>query len=133
MHFSLIPSYKNNLQKSYSFFGILSTRFFLFSHIIYIGTGDGLLPNGTKPLPIQFWPLISQVLWHSYESNFTSSVQATILYNEPEYHTFSTIVTSTGGQWVNCGLVHGGAVTSHKQELPVRRQIRRRPSGFELN
>ena len=30
----------------------------------------------------QCWLLISEVLWHSLESNFTANAQATILYNE---------------------------------------------------
>ena len=47
-----------------------------------IGVGNGLLPDGTKPL---FEPMLTsqyyQVLWHSPESNFTVSTQANTLYN----------------------------------------------------
>ena len=47
----------------------------------------------------QCWPLISEVLWCSPESNFTMSAQATILHNEN--YTFIISVTSPRGQWVN--------------------------------
>ena len=42
----------------------------------------------------QCCPLISDILWHSPESNFTVSTPATIPYNEFENHTFKNIVTS---------------------------------------
>ena len=45
-----------------------------------IGSGNGLLPDGTKPLPEPMLTFISEVLWHSPESNFTVSIQAIILY-----------------------------------------------------
>ena len=38
----------------------------------------------------QCWQLISEVLWHSPESIFIVSTQATILYNEFENYTFLT-------------------------------------------
>ena len=47
------------------------------------GSGNGLLPDGTKPLPEPMLiSLIGEIMWHSPESNFTASAQATILYHE---------------------------------------------------
>ena len=43
---------------------------------------------------------ISEVLWHSPESNFTVSAQATILHNEFE-NIFKSIATTPRCQWVN--------------------------------
>ena len=50
----------------------------------------------------QCWLLISQILWHSPESNFTLTAHATILYNEFENHTFKIPATSPRGEPVNC-------------------------------
>ena len=47
-----------------------------------IGSGNGLLPDGTKPLPAPMLILISEVLWHLPESYFTASVQTTIPYDD---------------------------------------------------
>ena len=41
-----------------------------------------------------------EAMWHSPESNFTVSAQATILYNEFENHTFEIAATSPSGHWV---------------------------------
>ena len=49
----------------------------------------------------QWWLLMSEVLWHSSESNFTASTQGTILYNEFKNFTFKIPATSPRGQWVN--------------------------------
>ena len=48
----------------------------------------------------QCW-LLSEVWWHSPESNFTACVPATILYNESENYTFTITATYPRGQWVN--------------------------------
>ena len=48
----------------------------------------------------QCWFLISEVLWHSPESNLTVSSQDTALYHEFENNIFKIIATSTRGQWV---------------------------------
>ena len=48
----------------------------------------------------QWLHVISEVLWHSLESNFTTSAQATILCNEFENYTFEIAATSSRGQWV---------------------------------
>ena len=66
--------------------------------------GNDLLPDGTKPLPEpgmsnihpclnQCRLLISKVLWHSHESNFTTTTHANILYNEFENYTLKIITT----------------------------------------
>ena len=49
----------------------------------------------------QWWLLMSEVLWHSFESNFTASAQGTLLYNEFKNFTFKIPATSPRGQWVN--------------------------------
>ena len=51
---------------------------------VNIGSCYSLLPDVTKPLPESMFILISAVMWHSSESNFTASVKSTILYNEFE-------------------------------------------------
>ena len=48
----------------------------------------------------QCWHLISMVLWHLNESNFTGCARATILYNNFENDTFWLIATFPRGQWV---------------------------------
>ena len=45
--------------------------------------------------------IISEVLWHTPESEFMVSAQATILYNEFENYTFKIAFISPRGQWVN--------------------------------
>ena len=40
----------------------------------------------------QYWLLISEILWHSPESNFTASTQATNLFNEFENYTFKIVL-----------------------------------------
>ena len=45
---------------------------------VNIGSGNDLLPDGTKPLPA---PILTNHQWDSV-SNFTASVPATILYDE---------------------------------------------------
>ena len=49
------------------------------------------------------WLLISGILWYSYESNFTTSAQATILY--PEFEKFASKIAapSPRSQWVPVG------------------------------
>ena len=48
----------------------------------------------------QCWLLISVVLWHSPQSNFTTNAQVTILYNESENYNFQITTTSPWGQWI---------------------------------
>ena len=43
------------------------------------GSGNGLVPDGTKPFPEQCWLSISEVLWHSPESNFQEMFKMSIL------------------------------------------------------
>ena len=42
----------------------------------------------------QCWLMISKILWHSPESNFTTIAHATILYNAFKNHTFKITATS---------------------------------------
>ena len=56
-----------------------------------IGLGNGLLPDGTKPLPEPMLIFISEVLWHSPESSFKANTQATILHNDFANHTFELL------------------------------------------
>ena len=48
--------------------------------------------------------IISQVLWHSPEINFTGSAEATILYFEFENHTSEITAKSSRDQWVKFGI-----------------------------
>ena len=48
----------------------------------------------------QCWLHISDILWHSPESNFTISAPASMLYSEYENHTFKVTATSCKDQWV---------------------------------
>ena len=64
---------------------------------INIGSDNGLLPDGTKPLPEPIgWFLIYDFLWHSPESNFTANTHATytILYNECGMHACTSKITA---------------------------------------
>ena len=65
-----------------------------------IGSGNGLLPDGTKPLSNQCWLIITEVLWHSPESNLTENAQTIILWIDFDNHTFKIIATSPRGQRV---------------------------------
>ena len=49
----------------------------------------------------QCWLLISEVLWHSPESNFTVSAQASYLYNQLENYIYKITATFPTAQWVN--------------------------------
>ena len=53
----------------------------------------------------QCWLLVSEVFWHSPDSNFTTSAQAINLYNMLENDTFKIIPTSPNGQWVKPGTI----------------------------
>ena len=59
------------------------------------GSGNGLVPDGTKPLPRL---LISEILWHEPESNFTASSPTIIMYNECENYTLKITITFPRGQ-----------------------------------
>ena len=64
---------------------------------VNIGSGNGLLPDGTKPLPDPMLTSYYAILWHSLESNMKKSTEATIFYNESDnhsYHTFDINATS---------------------------------------
>ena len=48
----------------------------------------------------QCWLIISEVLWHAPQRNFTAIDQVDILYNELENYNFEITATSLRGQWV---------------------------------
>ena len=68
----------------------VTRKMFPFDDIIMIDSANGLLPNRTEPLTEL---LINEILWHSPESNYTTSALATFLVIE-----ITTI--SFRGQWV---------------------------------
>ena len=45
---------------------------------VNIGSGNRLLPDGTKPLPEPMYIIISKVLWYSSEGNFITDTPAAI-------------------------------------------------------
>ena len=47
----------------------------------------------------QCWLSMREVLWHSEESDFAVSAEATFLYKEFENHTFRITATSLNSQW----------------------------------
>ena len=68
---------------------------------INIGSGNGLLPEGTKLLINQCWFLIFEVLWHSSEGSITVSTLLCIVYNKFKKYTFKITATPSGGQRIN--------------------------------
>ena len=62
---------------------------------VNIGSGNGLLPDGTKPLPE---PMLTKLLclWHSHKRNLTELAQSITWVN----NTFRIIATYASGQWV---------------------------------
>ena len=88
---------------------------------VNIGSGNGLLPDRTKPLPdrvrlTQCWLLVNEVLWQSPEINFTANAQLDILYNEFENGTFEITATSLRGQsWARENLSYTGALRTMRK------------------
>ena len=58
----------------------------------------GLVPSGRTNLN-ECWLLITEVLWHAPDSNFTVSDPAIILHIEFEHYTFEIPTPSCRGQW----------------------------------
>ena len=50
------------------------------------GSGDGLLPNDTKPLLNKSWLIISNVLWHSPKVDFRGNAQDVFTWYELEIY-----------------------------------------------
>ena len=66
--------------------------------LVNTGSGNGLLPDGTKPLPEpMLYIIISKVLWHSFECNFTK-FEDTNQYNKIEDYIFKITLRSPRGQ-----------------------------------
>ena len=70
---------------------------------VNISSYNGLTLRAPNHNLNQCWFLISEALWHSFESNFTASAQATILYTCIEFQNYISKIaaTSSRGQWVN--------------------------------
>ena len=61
---------------------------------VSIGSGNGLLPDGTKSIT---WTSV-YLLWHLPESSFTMRAQSTILYNEFENYILQKLLPHLPGQ-----------------------------------
>ena len=79
---------------------------------VIIGSCNGLLSDGTKPLPEPTLTShylnqlhIAEVLQHSPENNCTVNAQGTILYNEFKNYMFKIFTTSPRGWWLE-GLLY---------------------------
>ena len=59
----------------------------------------------------QCWLMISEVLWHSPDSNFTESTQNIYRWNEFEIYSFETVVKFPRGQWVKHGAHRGQPIS----------------------
>ena len=66
---------------------------------VNIGSGHGLIPDGTQILPELI--LISEVMWHPPASVYTANAQATVLYNQFKNWTFEITATYPMGKWIN--------------------------------
>ena len=93
----------------------------------YHWLGNGLLPDGTKPLPEPMLTSYHIVLWHSTKCNFTASSQTNIWCNKYENYILEITVSSlwVNQQWVNCTqpvawLVHSVRLGSWRQHLARR-------------
>ena len=49
---------------------------------VNISSGNALLPYSTKLLPEPMMTFICEVLWHSFQSNFTDNAHYIILYEK---------------------------------------------------
>ena len=58
----------------------------------------------------QCWLLITKLLWHSPECNFTASAKTTILYHEYENYTFEVAVPSLISKWISRRILCGAAL-----------------------
>ena len=58
--------------------------------------------------------MISGVLWHSPDNNFTENTQDINCWNEFEIYLFETIVKSPRGQWINIQMDS----SNHEQYMP---------------
>ena len=70
--------------------------------------------TATSHCPNQFGLVINEVLWHSPTSNFTSSVQATILYKEFQYN--DVIMTMMASQITSLTVVYSIVYSDVEQE-----------------
>ena len=88
--------------------------------LVNTGSGNGLLPDGTKSLPEpmffhclnQCWFIISKVLWHSSEDIIIGRFEDTNQQSKIEDYIFKITLSSPRSQWVKPILVQvlAGAV-----------------------
>ena len=51
--------------------------------LVNTGSGNGMLPDGTKPLHKPFWNIINKVLWHSFQGSIyliTHDINLQVVY-----------------------------------------------------
>ena len=65
--------------------------------LVNIGSCNGLMPVGTKPLPEPMFD-INEVLWHVSEGSVTETVPDKSLYKVFEIYIFEITATSPMGQ-----------------------------------
>ena len=73
-------------------------------NLVNIGSGNGLVPDGTSHYLNQCWFFINEVLsllWHSNEASFTRDASAIDHYNEFENHFPKIWFKSPRAHWVN--------------------------------
>ena len=82
---------------------------------VCMGSGNGLLPDGTKPLSEPVLTYHQSVLSHSPESNLTRSAHELNPYHVFRGYTFKITTTSLSGQWVNHSrLGHSDTIWQHR-------------------
>ena len=64
-------------------------------------SGNGLLPDNTKPLPETMLIYHQWVLWHSYEINFSGNTHDINLWDQFENYIFNITGTYPRGQRVD--------------------------------
>ena len=73
--------------------------------LVAIGPANGLLPDGTKPLPEPVSPLIiGEVLWHLTLGNFTRNAQDIYVDISLKITNVKIIAAYLRGQWVNTAM-----------------------------
>ena len=73
--------------------------------LVAIGPANGLLPDGTKPLPEPVSPLIiGEVLWHLTLGNFARNAQDIYVDISLKITNVKIIAAYLRGQWVNTAM-----------------------------
>ena len=69
--------------------------------LVSIGSGNGLVPSGTNPLPEPMLTPIKAVLWHPPYSNSTIDVHEVNLQHVQGHYTIKIATTSLKRKYVN--------------------------------